>query len=66
MLFIFVDFAFPVTFATSFCILVSLLGNLSGISLKGLTREVSGSVRMPREDSNRLAVFVRSDCTVVG
>ena len=60
VLFIFVDFA------TGFCILVSLLVILSGISLEGLIREMSGSVGMPREDSKRLAVFVRSDCTVVG
>ena len=66
MLLIFVDFAFPVTFATGCFILVSLMGTFSGISLEGFIREVSGSVGMPREDSNRLAVFVLLDCTVVG
>ena len=63
---ILVDFAFPVTFATGFFVLASFLGICSGISLEGSIRDVSGSVGMPREDSNRLAVFVWSVCTVVG
>ena len=40
VLFILVGFAFPVTFATGFGILVSLLGTLSRVFLVGLTEEV--------------------------
>ena len=61
-----VDFAFPVTFATGFFALVSLMGIFFGISSEGFIQEVSWLVGMTREDSNRLAVFVRLDCTVVG
>ena len=63
---ILVDFTFPVTFATGFFVLVSLMGVCFGISSEGSIRDVSGSVGMPREDSNRLAVCVRSDCSFAG
>ena len=67
MLFIFVGFAFPVTFATCLS-MVFLLGTFSGVFFEGLTGEVSVSVGMPREDSNRLAVvvIVWFDCFAVG
>ena len=47
-------------------VLVSLSGIFFGTSPEGSIWGVSGLVGMPREDSNRLAVFVWSDCTVVG
>ena len=65
VLLVLVDFAFPITFATGFFVLVSLTGIFFGISLEGSICEVSGRVEMPREDSNCLAVFVWSDCTVL-
>ena len=43
-LFILVAFAFPVKFATSFGILVSLLGTFSGFFLAGLTLMLVGFV----------------------
>ena len=60
-----VDFAFLVTFATGFLGLVSLVRIFSGTS-EGFIWGMSGLVGMPREDSNRLAVFDWSDCIVVG
>ena len=47
-------------------VLVSLSGIFFGTSPEGSIWGVSGLVGMPREDSNRLAVFVWSDCTVFG
>ena len=66
VLLVLVDFVFPVTFATGFFGLVSLAGGFFGTSLEVSIWVASGLVGMPREDSNRLAVFVWSDCTVVG
>ena len=61
--------AFPVLIVLvgfGFCVLVSLAGISSRISLEGFIWGVSGLVGVPRENSNRLAVFVWSDCTVFG